>query len=375
MPTEDNPLPSYYDPIESPYQKRKRLLQKASSAGKKTPTSEPTTPSSTPPASTSSLSETLRKKVIGQVSALESIAPYVELFTAGLHPTDRPVGVFLLLGPTGVGKTHSVEALAECLHGNRKNVLRVDCGEYQMEHEVAKLIGSPPGYLGHRETIPVLSQQKIAAVVSEHCKMSIVLFDEIEKAAPSMTRLMLGLLDKGTVKLGDGTTANFENSLIFMTSNLAAKEFNREIGAFGLTPPQTFSTGQKNSVAYEVCKKRFAPEFRNRIDQTLVYGRLTPEDLRQILHLELTALQGHLVGRLGSKAFLLVFTEEAKDFLLAEGTSAEFGARELKRVIHRRVTQRLAALLNEGRIGSNFVVTVWKDGEGLGFSGERAVGE
>ena len=137
----------------------------------------------------------LSRRVIGQPQAMESIVPYIQMHQAGLAPEGRPLGVFLLLGPTGTGKTRTVEAVAEVLHGSSKNVLRVDCGEFQMEHEVAKLIGAPPGYLGHKETQPLLSQAKLASVISEQSDISIVLFDEIEKAAPSMTRLMLGILD------------------------------------------------------------------------------------------------------------------------------------------------------------------------------------
>jgi ATP-dependent Clp protease ATP-binding subunit ClpA len=142
---------------------------------------------------------------------------------AGLAPEGRPVGVFLLLGPSGTGKTKTVEALAEVLHGSERNVLRVDCGEFQMEHEVAKLIGAPPGYLGHRETHPMLTQQKLNAVTSDRSNLSLVLFDEVEKAAATLTRLLLGVLDKAALRLGDNTTVNFERSLIFLTSNLGAR--------------------------------------------------------------------------------------------------------------------------------------------------------
>jgi ATP-dependent Clp protease ATP-binding subunit ClpA len=167
------------------------------------------------------------------------------MFQAGLAPEGRPVGVFLLLGPTGTGKTKTVEALAEILHGSSKNLLKVDCGEFQMEHEVAKLIGAPPGYLGHRETQPMLTQQKLNAVTSEKCELSLVLFDEIEKAAPSMTRLLLGVLDKGVLRLGDNSTVNFEKSLVFLTSNLGAREMMREInpefGFQSVRPPSVLT--------------------------------------------------------------------------------------------------------------------------------------
>src|SRR4051812_36118098 len=164
----------------------------------------------------------LNAKVIGQEQALSAIVPYVHMYNAGLGPEGRPAGVFLLLGPTGTGKTRTVEALAEVLHGSRKHIVRVDCGEYQMDHETAKLIGAPPGYLGHRETHPILTQAKLASVTSEKSSLSIILFDEIEKAAPSLNRLLLGVLDKATLRLGDNNLVNFERSLIFLTSNLGA---------------------------------------------------------------------------------------------------------------------------------------------------------
>src|ERR1700751_3364128 len=175
------------------------------------------------------LTSVLSSKVVGQPNVINVIVPYIEMFQAGLAPENRPVGVFLLLGPTGTGKTRTVEALAEAIHGSSRNVLKMDCGEFQMEHEVAKLIGAPPGYLGHRETQPMLSQQKLTAVTSDRSALSLVLFDEIEKAAPSMTRLLLGVLDKGILRLGDNSTVNFEKSLVFLTSNLGAREMMREI--------------------------------------------------------------------------------------------------------------------------------------------------
>src|SRR5262245_65459496 len=175
------------------------------------------------------LTAVLSQKVVGQPAATKVIVPYIQMFQAGLAPEGRPVGVFLLLGPTGTGKTKTIEALAEILHGSPKNLLKIDCGEFQREHEVAKLIGAPPGYLGHRETQPMLTQQKLNSVTSEKCALSLVLFDEIEKAAPSMTRLLLGVLDKGILRLGDNSTVNFEKSLVFLTSNLGAREMMREI--------------------------------------------------------------------------------------------------------------------------------------------------
>src|SRR5258706_4831710 len=192
------------------------------------------------PEAAENLTAILAQKVVGQPAATKVIVPYIQMFQAGLAPEGRPVGIFLLLGPTGTGKTKTVEALAEILHGSEKSILKVDCGEFQMEHEVAKLIGAPPGYLGHRETQPMLTQQKLSAVTTERSGLSLVLFDEIEKAAPSMTRLLLGVLDKAILRLGDNSTVNFEKSLVFLTSNLGAREMLREINPdFGFQSVKT----------------------------------------------------------------------------------------------------------------------------------------
>src|SRR5438270_12143338 len=230
------------------------------------------------------LTTSLSSKVVGQPNVINVIIPYVEMFQAGLSPENRPVGVFLLLGPTGTGKTRTVEALAEVLHGSVKNLLKVDCGEFQMEHEVAKLIGAPPGYLGHRETQPMLTQQKLNAVTSEKCSLSLVLFDEIEKAAPSMTRLLLGVLDKGVLRLGDNSQVNFEKSLVFLTSNLGAREMMREINPdFGFQSVKGMERDDLSSklqnIALVAVRKRFSPEFVNRIDCIITYQPLTAESL------------------------------------------------------------------------------------------------
>src|ERR1700683_3748162 len=169
-----------------------------------------------------------RRRVV-QPAAISAVVPYVEMYRARLTPEGRPAGIFLLLGPTGTGKTRTVEALADVLHASPKKLLKVDCGEYQMEHEVAKLLGAPPGYLGHRETQPLLTQQKLSGAASESCDLSILLFAEIEKAGQSLTRLVLGVLDKGLLRLGDNSTVNFEKSLVFLTSNLGAREMMKEI--------------------------------------------------------------------------------------------------------------------------------------------------
>src|SRR5579871_4770614 len=253
------------------------------------------------------LTSILSSKVVGQPNVISVIVPYIEMFQAGLAPENRPVGVFLLLGPTGTGKTRTVEALAEALHGSSRNLLKVDCGEFQMEHEVAKLIGAPPGYLGHRETQPMLTQQKLAAVTSDKCGLSLVLFDEIEKAAPSLTRLLLGVLDRGILRLGDNSVVNFEKSLVFLTSNLGAKEMMREINPdFGFTSAAVTGTREDltqklQGIALVSVRKKFSPEFINRIDHVITYRPLDAESFSAITDHEIAGLQNHVNTRLGSR--------------------------------------------------------------------------
>ena len=308
------------------------------------------------------LTAILSQKVVGQPAATRVIVPYIQMYQAGLAPEGRPVGVFLLLGPTGTGKTKTVEALAEVLHGSEKNVLKIDCGEFQMEHEVAKLIGAPPGYLGHRETQPMLTQQKLNAVTSEKCNLSLVLFDEIEKAAPSMTRLLLG----------DNSSVNFEKSLVFLTSNLGAREMMREINPdFGFQAVKGMErsdlASKLQNIALVAVRKRFSPEFVNRIDCIITYQPLTAESLTAILDHHITDLQNHVNTRLGNRSFTLEVPFESRQFLLDKGTSAEYGARELNRTIHRHLTQPLATLVATNQVspGSRVRVDVAEDGGSL----------
>ncbi len=318
------------------------------------------------PEAAEDLTSIMSSKVVGQPNVINVIVPYIEMFQAGLAPENRPVGVFLLLGPTGTGKTRTVEALAETLHGSARNVLKIDCGEFQMEHEVAKLIGAPPGYLGHRETQPMLSQQKLAGVTSDKCGLSLVLFDEIEKAAPSLTRLLLGVLDRGVLRLGDNSVVNFEKSLVFLTSNLGAKEMMREISPdFGFASATVSGTrealSQKlQSIALVAVRKKFSPEFINRIDHVITYRPLDAESFSAITDHEIASLQSHVNTRLGSRCFTIEVPFETRQWLIELGTSPEYGARELKRTIHKHLTQPLATLVAKNQIepGANVRVEI-----------------
>jgi CheY-like chemotaxis protein len=265
-----------------------------------------------------------------------------------------------------------VEALAEALHCSAKSMLKIDCGEYQMEHEVAKLIGAPPGYLGHRETQPALTQQKLTAVASEKCGLSLVLFDEIEKAAPSMARLMLGLLDRGILRLGDNSQVSFEKTIIFMTSNLGAREMMREISPeigfqSAIPPPPGDVTRKLKKVALNAVRRKFSPEFVNRIDHIITYQPLDAESFAAIVDHEVEWLRRHVVARLGTQSFAVDVPFAARQWLMEHGTSVEYGARELKRMVHRHLTQPLATMVTRGQIdpGSSVRVGVRPDRQTL----------
>jgi CheY-like chemotaxis protein/energy-coupling factor transporter ATP-binding protein EcfA2 len=317
----------------------------------------------------------LSQKVVGQSTATKAIVPYVYMYQSGLAPEGRPAGVFLLLGPTGTGKTKTVEAIAELLHGSEKKIVRVDCGEFQMEHELAKLIGAPPGYLGHRETVPMLTQQRLAEATSPECDLALVLFDEIEKAADSMTKLLLGILDKGILRLGDNSVVNFEKSLIFFTSNLGAREMLRvigpDIGFQSSSPrPRADLTTKLEGIGLGAVRKRFSPEFVNRIDAVVTYQPLNIESMEMILDHDIKGLQRHVNSRLGENCFTIEVLPEARNFLLKHGVSEEYGARELKRTIHRQLTQPLATMVTRGEVNPSAIMQV-----GLGDDEKLAIRE
>jgi CheY-like chemotaxis protein len=324
-----------------------------------------------------SILDLLSQKIVGQQTAISGIASTVKTYQAGLAPLGRPAGVFLLLGPTGTGKTRTVEALAEILHGSPQKVVKINCGEFQSDHEVAKLIGSPPGYLGHNETKPVLTQERLQEAVSPYCDLSIVLFDEIEKAAPAVSKLLLGVLDRATLRLGNNTEVNFEKSLIFLTSNLGAREMMKELQPeMGFRPPaaeqSTDLTKKLEAIALNAVRKMYSPEFVNRIDAVVTYQPLDSEALTLILEQQIADLQRHVNSRLADKCFNIEISDESRAFLLAKGTSPEYGARELKRAIHRYLTQPLAMLVIESKIqrGSTVGVILADSKDSLTFETE-----
>jgi CheY-like chemotaxis protein len=290
------------------------------------------------------------------------------MYQAGLSPVDRPAGIFMLLGPTGTGKTRTVEALAEALHGDAKRLLKIDCGEYQSDHEVAKLIGAPPGYLGHRETKPLLTPERLLGLTSPACDLVLVLFDEIEKAAPALTTLLLGILDRAVLRLGDNTEVGFEKTLIFLTSNLGAREMLREeqpdIGFQSGGSAASGVAGRLESIGLAAVRRRFSPEFVNRIDVVVTYQPLDAEALGAILDHHIDELQRHVHTRLGDRSFTIEVTPGARHVLVEKGTSPRYGARELKRTIHRMLTQPLAELVADKQVAPGARIVVDRDAGG-----------
>jgi ATP-dependent Clp protease ATP-binding subunit ClpB len=316
----------------------------------------------------------LRQKIVGQDAAVDAVVDIFQMFSAGLSPRNRPVGNILFLGPTGTGKTKVVEALAEVLFGSERALIKIDCAEFQYSHEIAKLIGSPPGYLGHRETHPVLNQEAIDQYHTDKFKLSLILFDEIEKASDALWQLLLGIFDKGSLTLGDNHRVDLSSCMIFLTSNLGATEMSSLAnGGLGFrVAPTTQATVVVDEdfdktitrTAQEAARRKFSPEFMNRIDKTVVFKTLRSEHLRRILDLELVAVQQRVLLSFGPQ-FLFNCEDEVKELLLSEGTDPKYGARHLKRVIERYLVFPLANLVATHQIktGDGIKVTLDKDAE------------
>src|SRR6201998_1819156 len=293
--------------------------------------------------------EALRQKIVGQDEAIEALVELHQVFCAGLRSPGRPVGSLLFLGPTGCGKTRIVEAAAEILFGDSRAVIKVDCGEFQHSHEITKLIGSPPGYLGHRETHPLITQEALSANHTDKLKLSFLLFDEIEKAFDALWQLLLGMLDKATLTLGDNRRVDLSQTVIFMTSNLGGGEITELMeGGMGFIQPKDKPiSGLDEKVertAIEAARRKFSPEFMNQLDKVVVFHPLQRNQLEEVLEIELGQVQQRVLETARGQ-FLFRVTSAAREFLLTEGTDQRYGARHLKRAIERNIVYPLANLL------------------------------
>ena len=312
------------------------------------------------------LQKGLLSKVVGQERAVKQLVRCYQTFRSGLQRPNRPLGVLLFLGPTGSGKTRLVEALSECLFGKREALLKIECTEFQEDHEIAKLIGSPPGYLGHKSTVPRITQEILDRHQRPSLKMSILLVDELEKASEAFHQIMLGIMDRGTLTLGDASKVDLTKTLIIMTSNEGSSELQKIASNSGMG--FTSSMGSPDdidlsiwSAAKESLKHTFAPEFLNRIDRTVVFRNLDSDALKKITDIELEGIQDRL---LTSGHFILMrVTDTAKDFLRKEGTDLVYGARELNRTIERFIVDPMASLIASKQISARDLLTVdYKEG-------------
>jgi ATP-dependent Clp protease ATP-binding subunit ClpB len=312
----------------------------------------------------------LHRRIVGQDEAIDQIVNIYQMYLAGMASPGRPVGNFLFLGPTGSGKTRMVEATAESLVGDGRAVIKIDCAEFQHSHEIAKLIGSPPGYLGHRETHPLLSQEVLNQFHTEKVKLSFLLFDEIEKASDALWNLLLGILDKATLTLGDNRRVDFARAMIFMTSNLGAAEMSSilrpNLGFACSEIERRRAEGQVDEgltdkisrAGVEAARRKFTPEFMNRIDKTVVFKPLGDPELRKILGLELNILQQRIFNSTSGAPFVFSVTDAARDYLLREGTDMKYGARHLKRAIDRSLVHPISNLIATDQIRGGDLIRV-----------------
>jgi ATP-dependent Clp protease ATP-binding subunit ClpB len=325
--------------------------------------------------------ESLRAKIVGQEEGVQALVDLFQVFTAGLNSPGRPVGNLLFLGPTGSGKTRIVEAAAEVLFGDPRAIIKVDCAEFQHSHEIAKLIGSPPGYLGHRETHPLITQEALSASHTDKLKLSFLLFDEIEKASDSLWQLLLGMLDKATLTLGDNRRVDLSQTVIFLTSNLGGGEITELMaGGYGFIKsddkPRNDLDDKVQKTAVEAARRKFSPEFMNRLDKIVVFHPLQRKQLEQVLDIELTMVQQRVLETAKGQ-FLFRVTETGRDFLLEEGTDQRYGARHLKRAIERHVVYPMANLLatDQVRLGDMVCIDWQREENCLSFvrEGENVV--
>ena len=322
----------------------------------------------------------LRKRIVGQDEAIQQIINIYQTHLAGMSSPGRPIGNLLFLGPTGSGKTRLVESTAEALVGDSRAVIKIDCAEFQHSHEIAKLIGSPPGYLGHRETHPLLSQEVLNQYHTDRMKLSFVLFDEIEKASDALWNLLLGILDKATLTLGDNRRVDFSRALIFMTSNLGASEMNSimrpNLGfAAGASERSRAAgvlddglSGKVKRAGVEAARRKFTPEFMNRLDRTVVFRPLGQAELQKILDIELNVVQQRIFNIASTTPFVIAVSDDAKAFLLREGTDMKYGARHLKRAVDRNLVNALSNLIATGQVRGGDLIRVDYDSEITGLT-------
>lgn len=301
----------------------------------------------------------LVRRIVGQEDAVKTLVELMEKFESNLYDDNRPVGSVLFLGPTGSGKTRIVEALSETMYDEENHFIRVDCAEYQHSHEIAKLVGSPPGYLGHRETPAILNQESVNKLKTQAYPLTIVLFDEIEKASDALWHLLLAVLDKGRISLGDGSVTNLSKTLIIMTSNVGSVDMNSAMfGGLGFSY-NTDSVDDKEieKIGVDAARKKFTPEFLNRLDKIQAFHALTEKQIACIADIELDRLQ-NIICRKVNPVVMLQVSPAAKRQLTKDGYDPKQNGRHIRRAIEREIGLPVSRIVSQKLVipGQNLIV-------------------
>jgi ATP-dependent Clp protease ATP-binding subunit ClpB len=297
------------------------------------------------------LGDHLHKRVVGQEEAVQAVADSVIRARSGLKDPNRPIGSFIFLGPTGVGKTELARALAESLFDDENNMIRLDMSEYMEKHTVARLIGAPPGYVGYDEG------GQLTEAVRRH-PYAVILFDEVEKAHPDVFNVLLQILDDGRLTDGHGRTVDFKNTVVIMTSNVGSQLIMAYRGG---DDPDAYEAMRREVM--DALRREFRPEFLNRVDETVVFHSLRREHLKEIVDIQL----GRLQGRLAERHITLQLTEQAKEYFAETGYDPTYGARPLRRLLQKEIETNLGRRILAGEVGENSRVLVDRDGTELTF--------
>jgi ATP-dependent Clp protease ATP-binding subunit ClpB len=313
----------------------------------------------------------LRDRIVGQDEAVVKTTEVIQKYLSGFSAKGRPIANMLFLGPTGTGKSYLVESIADILFSDRKAIVKISCAEFQASHDIAKLIGAPPGYVGHNEksSRQLIDQEKLDKNSVEGKKLALVLFDEIEKASDALWNLLLGITDKAEMTTSTGVEINFEHSIIFMTSNLGASQMEKAIGArLGFGTPIINDSKVLSNIATSAAKKNFRPEFMNRLDHVVVFQSLDRAELINILKYEMSALQKRILYSDNHVKFAFAYSDKVLDFLLEKGYDRRYGARHIKRAVEKHVMTPLTNLVMSGQLEFGDLVFINNSSTDLKFS-------
>ena len=310
------------------------------------------------------MEDDLKQRIVGQDEAVTKISDTIRRSRAGIADPNRPIGSFIFLGPTGVGKTELTKALAEFMFNDEKALIRVDMSEFMEKHSVSKLIGSPPGYVGHDEGGGLTETVR-------HRPYSVILFDEIEKAHPEVFNILLQVLDNGRLTDSKGRTVNFRNSVIIMTSNIGAQHIER-MEKLGFTSNQKTSDRDNYNIAKDKVsaslKDYFRPEFLNRVDDIIIFDILSPEAIKKIVTIQVE----QVAKRLTDKGITMTLSSEVFDYLAKEGYNPQYGARPLKRLIQNKILTPVAKLMISQEVNNGGSINVILNGGEFAFEAKKA---